>query len=95
LSGMLASGRPVIATCHPNTELNDVMHQCGIAVPPQDAQALADAVCRLAESLSLRVELGRRARSYAESHFERDRILGKVCAALEGAPAGEPDDAIA
>jgi colanic acid biosynthesis glycosyl transferase WcaI len=95
LSGMLASGRPVIATCQPGTELHDVVRQCGVAVPPEDAAALAGALCQLADGASTRLELGRRARAYAETHFERDAILGRVFAPLEDQAAIEPDDAIA
>jgi colanic acid biosynthesis glycosyl transferase WcaI len=95
LSGMLASGRPVIATCDLGTELHSIVHQCGVAVPPHDAQALANAVCKLAESVPTRLDLGRRARAYAEQHFEREKILSRIFATLEGGQAVEPDDAIA
>ena len=49
LSGMLASGRPVIATCHEGTEIATVVSQCGLVVPPGDGARLASAVERLAE----------------------------------------------
>jgi colanic acid biosynthesis glycosyl transferase WcaI len=95
LSGMLASGRPVIATCHAGTELEAVVSQCGIVVPPEDNAELAAAVCRLADDAAMRVELGRRARIYAEAHFEREAILGKVFGPIEGDEAEIPDDVIA
>ena len=78
LSGMLASGRPVIATCNPGTELDTVVSQCGIVVPPQHAPALADAVTRLANDAALRQELGIRARLYAESNFEQSAVLERM-----------------
>ena len=95
LSGMLASGRPVIATCLPGTELHGVVAQCGDVVPPQDAASLAEAICRLVKDADLRLELGRRARTYAESHFERDAILGRVFGPLEGHGEPVPDDVAA
>jgi colanic acid biosynthesis glycosyl transferase WcaI len=95
LSGMLASGRPVIATCLTGTELHGVVSQCGIVVPPKDSVSLADAICQLTEDVSTRLELGRRARAYAEGNFERDAILGRVFLAHSGVGAGIPDDAIA
>jgi colanic acid biosynthesis glycosyl transferase WcaI len=95
LSGMLASGRPVIATCLAGTELEAVVSQCGIVVPPQDTAALAAAVCRLADDVATRLELGRRARAYAEANFERDAILGKMFGPIEGNEAIVPDDVVA
>jgi colanic acid biosynthesis glycosyl transferase WcaI len=78
LSGMLASGRPVIATCAPGTELESVVSHCGIVVPPEDAEALVRAVVLLAENSETRYELGRRARTYAEIHYERDSVLETI-----------------
>jgi len=95
LSGMLASGRPVIATCLAGTELEAVVSQCGIVVAPEDNAQLAAAICRLADDVATRLELGRRARTYAEANFERDAILGRMFGALEGDEARIPDDVIA
>jgi colanic acid biosynthesis glycosyl transferase WcaI len=95
LSGMLASGRPVIATCLAGTELHGVVSQCGMVVPPQDSAALAKAICRLSEDAGMRLELGRRARAYAEGNFERDAILSRVFEPLEGDEARVPDDVVA
>ncbi len=44
LSGMLASGHPVIATCGENTEIATVVSLCGLVVPPEDGTALAIAM---------------------------------------------------
>jgi colanic acid biosynthesis glycosyl transferase WcaI len=95
LSGMLASGRPVIATCLVGTELEAVVSQCGIVVPPQDSAALAAAISRLADDAAMRLELGRRARTYAEANFERDAILERMFGPIEGDEARIPDDVVA
>jgi colanic acid biosynthesis glycosyl transferase WcaI len=95
LSGMLASGRPVIATCHSGTELDAVVSKCGLVVRPQDTSGLADAICKLADEPVTRLELGRRARAYAEANFERDAILGRIFGSAEGDLEHVPDDAIA
>jgi len=92
LSGMLASGRPVIATCLTGTELETVVSQCGIVVPPQDSAALAAAICRLTDDTAMRLDLGRRARAYAEANFERDAILGRMFGRIERVESGIPDD---
>ncbi len=95
LSGMLASGRPVIATCREGTEIAAVVSSCGVVVPPQDPAALAAAVCNLADGLDTRLELGRRARAYAEAHFERDAVLTSFFEPIENAAPGIANDAIA
>jgi colanic acid biosynthesis glycosyl transferase WcaI len=83
LSGMLASGRPVIATCRPGTELAEIVAQCGVVVPPHDSLALANAIGSLAENPLLRRELGRRARGIAEARFDREATFKRVFAPLE------------
>jgi colanic acid biosynthesis glycosyl transferase WcaI len=85
LSGMLASGRPVIATSRPGTEISEIVTQCGLVVAPQDSAALALAISRLADDRTMRLELGRRAREFAESNFERDAVLRTLFGALERA----------
>ncbi len=76
LIGMLASGRPVVATAQPGSEVAAVVEQCGIVVPPEDPAALAGAITRLSEDASERSRLGSKARAYAAQHFRRDEILG-------------------
>ena len=73
LSGMLASGRPVIATCLPGTELQAVVSQCGVVVPPLDERSLADAVLQLADDPRTREDLGRRAASLRGSELRTRR----------------------
>jgi colanic acid biosynthesis glycosyl transferase WcaI len=95
LSGMLASGRPVIATCHPGTELDAVVTNCGLVVPPEDSEAVVRAVCTLAGDSALRARLGRAARLYAETHFERDAVLSRIFAPYEDDQDGVPNDVAA
>jgi colanic acid biosynthesis glycosyl transferase WcaI len=95
LSGMLASGRPVIATCHAGTELDMVVSSCGIVVPPQDGAALADAIRLLADDPTLRARLGHCARAYAEDNFERDAVLERIFGPIEGDEISVPNDVVA
>jgi len=83
LSGMLASGRPVIATCRSGTEISGIVSQCGIVVEPEDGSNLALAIVKLADDPVLRFELGRRARMFAEANFERDAVLGSMFRPME------------
>jgi len=48
LTGMLASGRPVLATAHAGTELAGVVAGCGVVVEPGNVQAFVDALRQLA-----------------------------------------------
>jgi colanic acid biosynthesis glycosyl transferase WcaI len=83
LSGMLASGRPVIATCRSGTEISTIVSQCGLVVEPENSADLARAIAKLADDPESRFELGRRARAFAEANFERDAVLGTMFRPLE------------
>ncbi|MBT9463102.1 WcaI family glycosyltransferase [Hydrogenophaga sp.] len=75
LTGMLASGRPVLATCRADTELATVVGQFGRVVPPGDAAALAQALCELLADPVQRRALGAQAREHAMLHLARDGVL--------------------
>ncbi|MDM0018624.1 glycosyltransferase WbuB [Variovorax saccharolyticus] len=85
LTGMLSSGRPVVAGARPETELGKVASQCGIAVAPDDARAFADAVLKLASDPALRRDLSLRARAFAEANFDRDAVLAQFERDLQAA----------
>jgi len=78
LTGMLASGRPVVATSRPGTQLAEAVRDRGIAVEPGDAAAFAGAIERLADDAALREKLGRNAREYALSALEKESILRRL-----------------
>lgn len=75
LTGMLASGRPVLATATPGTELASAVLGHGIVVPPADLDAFVSALLDLAADGDLRLTLGHAARKYAVSNLNRDEIL--------------------
>jgi len=77
LTGMLASGRPVVATAGAGTEVATVVAQAGLIVPPGDAGAFAEAIRLLAKNSERRVELGAAGRRYAERELAKDAVLGK------------------
>jgi colanic acid biosynthesis glycosyl transferase WcaI len=83
LSGMLASGRPVIAACRADTEISEIVAQCGLVVAPENSMELAHAITALADDPETRVLLGRRARTFAENNFERDAVLSTIFAPIE------------
>jgi colanic acid biosynthesis glycosyl transferase WcaI len=82
LAGMLASGRPVVASCAPGTELASVVSHCGLTAAPDNPEALAAAVAHLADQPEMRVELGRCARNWAELHLECEVVLARVFESL-------------
>lgn len=81
LTGMLSSGRPVVATADAGTQVARVIEgdsageACGLVVPAEDGAALHAAVALLAEDAALRKRLGENARRYAIQHLGRDQVL--------------------
>lgn len=75
LTGMLASGRAVVATAHADTELGKVVSKCSVVTPPGDAVAFADAIRSLARDPERRNALGKSGREYAEMKFSIAHIL--------------------
>ena len=84
LTGMLASGRPIVATAAAGTQVAHAVADRGMAVPPGDLQALREAVLLLAADRELRLEMGREARLYAEEYLGRDQVLRRFEAAMQG-----------
>ena len=82
LTGMLASGRPVVATAHAGTEVAKVVDGRGIVVPPEDAAAFAEAIAALAGDAGRRSALGSAGRRYAEEHLDLGGVLGRFEARL-------------
>jgi colanic acid biosynthesis glycosyl transferase WcaI len=95
LTGMLASGRPVIATADAGTQVAHGVENgslpCGCVVPAEDAEALHSAVAHLVAAPELRRALGANAREYAVRHLGRDEVLLRFERDLYGAaPATVP-----
>ncbi|OZI59592.1 glycosyltransferase WbuB [Bordetella genomosp. 11] len=78
LTGMLASGKPVICGAAPGTELAQVVAQCGIVVRPESPGAMARAMLRLAASPAQRAVLGDAALRYARAHLHTDTVLERL-----------------
>jgi colanic acid biosynthesis glycosyl transferase WcaI len=84
LSGMLASGKPVIATADPDTELGRVVSKVGVLIPPEDAVALADAILQLAKSPSKRFDLGIKGREFVVKTWDAGITLMRFEQRLRG-----------
>jgi len=70
----LAAQRPIVFAC--SARNNPVAEAgAGITVPPQNPKAMAEAVYRLATlSPEVRAEMGKRGRTYVESHHSYQRL---------------------
>jgi colanic acid biosynthesis glycosyl transferase WcaI len=77
LGAMLASGRPVVATVAPGTQIAETLGTAGVIVPPGDAERLASELQRLLEDPERRMAMGRTARAIAPQ-FDRRTILGAL-----------------
>jgi colanic acid biosynthesis glycosyl transferase WcaI len=90
LTGMLASGVPVIATAEPGTELAQVISQVGRCVPPENLAAFCAAVQQLADQPDLQRSLGDQGRQYALDHLDQRLILSRLEAELRRAVMKDP-----
>ncbi|MEP2653495.1 MAG: glycosyltransferase WbuB [Paraglaciecola sp.] len=75
LTGMLSSGKPVVATADEDTEVYAVVKGCGLLVKPAEDIKFAEAIRTLANDTELRIKLGKNARKYAESHLNFQAIM--------------------
>ncbi|HEU4962026.1 MAG TPA: glycosyltransferase family 4 protein [Sphingomonas sp.] len=81
----LAYGRPIVAGIA--GEAAGLLERSGAAlvVPPQDASALAAAICRLADlPAAERAAMGRRGRQFYETHLAFDRAIARTLSAIAG-----------
>lgn len=67
LTGMLASGRPIIATAPQGSSLERAVSGCGAVVQPDDVAGLVSAIQTLSDDSEARKRFGRVARSRAAS----------------------------
>lgn len=77
LYNVLATGKPIIAVADPNSELALVVseEQIGWVVPPNNAEALANAVREAASDQPRLEQMGRRARRAAETKYSLERVI--------------------
>lgn len=75
LTGIFASGKPVVATADPNTEVAQVVQNRGIIVKPNDPVAFAKAIVWLVKNPEERKKLGKAGRNYAVETLSKDKIL--------------------
>lgn len=91
----LAMERPIVLSVGGDAKALVEAAGAGVYVPPEDPEALAEAVRRLAADPDRRALLGRRGREYVLAHYDRTRLAERYLGILRGvidreAPAPAP-----
>ena len=75
----MASGRPVLAMIDEGSEVWNMVNEanCGICVPPERPDKLADAILRLYNDETERKMMGENGRKYVDAHFSPKEICLK------------------
>lgn len=76
LTGMLASGRPVVAMAKQGTALAAEVEGSGLVVEP-DAESMTSAILKLVADPAQRKRLGAAARQRAETHWRKSSIIDR------------------
>ncbi len=74
----MAAGRAVILAIDGVIRQVVEAAECGLAIPPGDAEALAQAITRLADAPDVCRQLGEKGRAYLEAHFDRRALAGQL-----------------
>jgi colanic acid biosynthesis glycosyl transferase WcaI len=83
--GIMAAGRPVIAGVDAGSDTDEMVSTLGsgVVTPPEDAQALADAIRRLYTDRAEAEAMGTRARAYVETHHSHTVVVDQYEAMLQ------------
>jgi glycosyltransferase involved in cell wall biosynthesis len=76
----MGAGRAILLAAEDGNASQIVVNQAraGVQVPPQDPQALADAILALAQHPEQVRELGQNGRTYVLEHFDRDKLVARL-----------------
>lgn len=75
----MASAIPIVAGVNKRSETARAIRdaEAGLVVPPENPQALAEAIVRLRGSAELREQFGSNGRAFVAKHFEKSKVLKK------------------
>ena len=81
----MAAGLPVVASVHASSEAARLIRRakCGLVVEPEAPGLLRDAMAGLLADPNRRRQLGAAGRAFAESEFDRSRVVSKQAEILE------------
>ena len=83
LLGILASGRPLVASSPAGSELGQLAELAGIRVEPEDGAGFAAALRQLLSDVALSQRLGAQARQLVEERYGQEAVLGQLDRALK------------
>ena len=89
LLGILASGRPLVASSPARSELGELAEQAGLRVEPEDGAGFAAALRQLLADGALRQQLGQAARQLAEQLYNREEVLMQLEHELQDLVTGQ------
>lgn len=74
---IMASGRPVLASVPDDSEIARLIKDadCGVLVPPEDPQAMAQAIKNLSKRPDLLAKYGANGRDYVVKHYSRSKLV--------------------
>ncbi|WP_019615915.1 glycosyltransferase family 4 protein [Psychromonas ossibalaenae] len=72
-----ACGRPVVTTDNPGCRDAVIPLRTGMLVPIKNSEALAEVIQKLVEDKELRINMGSRAREFAEQEFDIKSVVNK------------------
>lgn len=84
LTGMLASGRPVVATASQGTQIADALADCGIVVEPDNVEQFTVAIHQLVQDSERCTMLGAKAREYALKNLAKKSVMQEFDRQLRG-----------
>jgi len=85
LIAYMLSAKPVLAAVDENSDTAKVIHdaKCGVCVTPEDPEAMAAKIRELLQMQEELIQMGQRARYYAEQNFSRKICVPKLISILE------------
>ena len=80
---IMACGRPLLASVA--GEAAEILEASGaaIVVPPEDVEAIAEALDRLAADSERAADLGARGRPFVAAHYDRDALAARYLELLD------------
>lgn len=84
LTGMLASGRPVVATATEDSQIAKVLQECGVVVEPDNVDQFVKAIIGLARDAPKCASMGENARAYALKNWAKRSVLQEFDRQLKG-----------
>ena len=87
LFNIMASGRPILAITPLDSEIAQIIEaaRCGICIPPNEVELLANKILALKDNCELLQTLGNNGRRYVESYFARDVCIDQYEAMIRRA----------